>query len=433
MHQPSRSQKHSFHRSGIAVFILATVLAGLPGGCDKQEAAKHEQPEKKEGGGEETKSDEHKEEVTLSDRAVEKYGIRVEQAKQVTLAPTVVAPGRITFNTEAIAHVGVVMRGRVVDLKVKRGDRVKKGAELLIVESPELGEAQNDYLQKLTTLAIAKPSAELAKNAYQRLKGLYETSKGISLTDLEKREAELKTAEGALQSAAASVTASENKLHLLGMNQAAVEQLAKSKEIVPRYAVTAPIGGQITEREVTLGELVSPEKEAVLVIADTSTLWVVADIPEARLSEIQIGSPARVNVAALGGDVVKGAVSLIDPSLDQNTRTARVRIGVPNEAGALRPGMFAEVEVVARAKGDADAKAVLAIPEEAVQTIEGVTAVFTPVKGEPRTFAKHPVKIGRPVSGMVPVLAGLKDGDELVTAGSFILKADLGKEAVEED
>lgn len=429
---PSLQMSPRPRRSGIALIIVVASLAVFPFGCNKVDGDTST-AEKKEGADEEGKPDEHKDEVTLSERAVEKYGIRVEPAKQVTLAPTIVAPARITFNTEAIAHVGVVLRGRVVEVKVKRGDSVKKGQELLVVESPELGEAQSDYLQKRTTLSISKPSAELARNAYERAKGLYEGSKGISLTELQKRESDFKAAVGALQSAEASVTASENKLHLLGMNRAAVEELAKSKEIVPRYPVTAPIGGQVTEREVTLGELVSPEKEAIIVIADTSILWAVADVPETRLSEIQAGSPARVNVAATRAAVMKGVVSLIDPSLDPNTRTARVRIDVANEAGGLRPGMFAEVEITAGGESGGADKTVLAVPEEAVQTIEGTAVVFTPVKGEARTFAKHPVKVGRPVNGMVPVLAGLKEGEELVTAGSFILKADLGKSAVEED
>jgi cobalt-zinc-cadmium efflux system membrane fusion protein len=179
---------------------------------------------------------------------------------------------------------------------------------------------------------------------------------------------------------------------------------------------------------VTLGELVSPDKEALLVVADLSSVWVIADVPEAKLDDVSIGSAARVRVGA-GGGTLEGKLSYIAPSLDSATRTVQVRIVVPNPKGALRPGTFARADLTtgATSADGAAATPVLAVPEESVQTVEGKPAVFVPVEGEPNTFAARPVKHGRPVGGMVPIESGLKDGEQVVVNGAFILKADLGK------
>lgn len=417
-----KSRMNSRSPTRRAFASLLTLVLFAPG-CTNPAA----QDAKNESG--EAARDEHKDEVKLSPEAVARYGIRVAATTRQALTPTVIAPARVAFNADATAHVGVVLRGRVVELKAKKGDAIRLGDELLVVESPELGEAQSNYLQKRVALQVAKPAADLAKDAYERAKKLYDDAKGITITELQKREGDVQSADGALKSAESAVTAAANKLRLLGMEADALARLEQSGEIHPRYAITAPIDGQVTEREVTLGELVSPDKDALLVIADLKTLWVLADVPEARLAEIAVGSPAKVAVSAIGATPLEGKISLIDPALDPTTRSARVRIEVPNPSGDIRPGMFAQAEITA-ANPPAP---VLAIPDAAVQTVEGSAAVFVPVKGEPHTFAKRPVTVGGSVGGFVSVLAGLKEGDEIVTAGSFILKADLGKSAAHED
>jgi cobalt-zinc-cadmium efflux system membrane fusion protein len=369
-------------------------------------------------------SDKHHDEVKLTADAISKFNIKIGTAEEKTLMPTFVAPARVAFNAEAMAHVGAAVRGRATEIKVRVGDAVKKGDELITVESPELGQAQSEFLQKRTAVAVALAGVEPAKNAYERAKALYEKNEGIALAEVQKREADLKAAAGAHQSAVAAMTAAENALHLMGMDQDAVQALAKTTEITPRYSIRAPLDGQVIDREVTLGELVSPEKEALLILANMNTLWVLADVPEARLPEVAVGAKARVQVSALKGEGIDGTVSHIAPSIDPETRSGRVRIEVSNGHTPLRPGMFARVWISTAPK---DAKPVLAVPEEAIQTVEGEPAVFVRVEGEENTFAKRVVQVGNAVGGMVPVLSGLKPGDKLVVSGSFILKADLSK------
>jgi cobalt-zinc-cadmium efflux system membrane fusion protein len=369
--------------------------------------------------------DAHDDEVKLAAEAVTKYAIRVEPVTRRSLTATFVAPARVSFNANAMAHVGSAVKGRVAELKVQVGDEVKRDDVLLVVESPELGEAQSDFVQKRGAATAAAPVVESAKSGYERAKELYDQTKGISLTDLQKRETDYKAAQAALQMAQTAATAAANKLHLLGMDRTAVGQLAKTGEIKPRYALRAPLAGQVTEREVTFGELVGPEREHLLIIADMATLWVLADVPEARLKGLKKGAEARIALAALPDERVIGTVSFVAQTVDPATRTVKVRIEVQNGHGELRPGMFAKAEIASG--GEDKGESVLAVPDEAVQTVEGGPAVFVPVEGEENTFAKRSITVGKPVGGWVPVLSGLKEGARVVVSGTFILKAELGK------
>ena len=369
----------------------------------------------------------HNDEVTLSAAAVAHYGVQIAPAQLRTLKPTLLAPARVGFNTEAMAHIGSSLRGRAVEVKVRLGDAVKRGDTLLVIESPELGEAQIDFLQKRIAAQTAAPAVDLAKVVWDRAKHLLEQSQGISLTEVQKREAEYKAALAAQQAAEATAVGSENHLQLIGMSPASIDELAKTRRIAPRYSLQAPIDGHVVERDVTLGELVSPDREALMVLADTSTLWVLADVPEARLHEVAVGAKAWVIVGTSEAPRFEGQVAFVAPLVDVATRTAQVRIEVPAAALALKPGMFAQAEIVATHPANQEPAPMVAVPDQAVQTVEGGPAVFVPVKGEPNTFARRAVTVGPAVGGLVPILGGLKEGEEFVISGTFILKAELGK------
>lgn len=372
----------------------------------------------------------HADEVTLSGESIERYGVKVEEARFVVLRPTLHCPARVGFNTEAMAHVGSPLRGRVVEIKVRPGDEVRRGAELLVVESPELGQAQGEYLQKRSAAQSAGPRVELLRAAWDRARRLLEESEAVSVTEVQRREAEHHAAAADLRGAEAAEAAAENTLRLMGMDRAEIERLGATGEVVPRHPIRAPIDGRVVEREVTMGELVGPEREALLVLADTTTLWVLADVPEARLHEVGAGARAWIEIGPGGAHRMEGSVSFISPMVDAATRTVRVRIEVPSgdvERPMLIPGMFAQVEVVKPDPAGREPMPVIAVPAEAVQTVEGGPAVFVPVEGEPNTFAKRAVTTGPGVGGLIPILTGLDEGEAYVSSGSFILKAQLGK------
>lgn len=436
--------------TGAGVVVLLALLTGESGCKKHQEGDGHDHGTPKpaakadahaghdHGSGSKEEGDgAHADEVKLTPDAIGRYGIKDEAAQMWVLKPTVVTPARVAFNTEAMAHVGSPLRGRAVEVKVRLGDTVKAGQELVIIESPELGEAQADFLQKKTAVLTAGPAVDLSKIAWERAKGLYEQSQGISLTEVQRREAEHKVAIANVKAAEAAAMASENRLHLLGMKQSEVATLASTSEIAPRHAIKAAIEGQVVQREITLGELVGPDREAIMILADTRSLWVLADVPESKLMGIAVGAKAWITIGSTTGQSdgaaaprFEGTVSFIAPLVDPTTRTAQVRIDVPaslDNGLTLKPGMFAQAEIVASMPGGTDPAPVVAVPDEAIQTVEGGPAIFVPVAGEPNTFAKRAVTIGKPIGGLVPIYSGLVEGERFVIAGTFILKAELGK------
>ena len=367
---------------------------------------------------------EEADEVKLTAEAVKRTGIRLGIAKLQSLTAAITAPARVAYNEEAVAHVGSLISGRIIELPVRIGEIVKKGDIVAVIDSAELGAAQSDYLQDRTAAETARPAVELAKSAYDRAQQLYDQTQGISLTDVQTRQREYRTVQGELAAAEAGLLAATNRLQLLGMDEKSIKSLAESGTLDPTYHVRAPIAGRMIEREVTLGELVGPDKERLLMLADLSTVWVLADVPEAELGQIKEGAAVQINLTAAAGETFEGKVAHISPELDAATRSVRVRVEVSNADSKLRPGMFARAEIAAGTTND---EKVLAVLEGAIQNVEGEPAVFVPVEGEPNTFAKRAVGVGPAIGGLVPIFAGLKDGEKYVSIGSFVLKAELGK------
>jgi len=360
--------------------------------------------------------------IVLTPASLRANDIHVEIATRQELRPTFRAPAHVAYDQEGMAHVGSLVTGRVAELRVKLGDEVEKGDVLLVIESPELAEAQSEYLQRRSLAQTSALPIELAQDAYERAKGLYDQTQGIPLAEVQKREAEYHATQAALQAARTAEQAAENKLHVLGMNQKAVQRLGESGEIDPHFTVRAPIGGQVIEREVTLGELVGPEREALMVLADMSRLWVLADVHETR-----VGAPARVLLGFDQEHWCTGVVAFISPALDTRTRSAHVRIDVTDRHPDLRPGVFAQVEIESAPDAHTPPQAVVAVPESALQTVEGRSVVFVPVAGRAGAFSQRVLRLGPQAGGQVSVLSGLEAGESYVSRGSFVLKAELTK------
>jgi cobalt-zinc-cadmium efflux system membrane fusion protein len=375
-------------------------------------------------------SEGHADEVILTPEAIQQNGIRVEPVRKQKVGEALTVPGRVSYNTERMAHVGTPVQGRVAEIKVRLGDAVKKGDALLVIDSPALGEAQSDYLLKRTQAEVAGSTVEVTKPAAERAKRLLE-GKGIALGECQRREGEYKSALGAQKAAKSALTAAENTLHLYGMVQEEVNRLVRTGEVDPRYIVSAPLDGQVVKREVTLGEIVGPDRETLVTLADMNTLWVLADVPEGRISSIAIESAAIVTVEALGGRTLQGKVSYVAPELDKETRTVQVRVEIQDAKTGISPGMFAQVCLSLGQAGNPVPVETLAIPEAAVQTFEGGPTVFIEVAGEPGAFVSRRVEVG-PSNGLtVPILAGLEEGTRIVVDGAFVIKAELVKGVME--
>jgi len=419
---------------GVIVLVLAAAIyMAAPSGKvqaqhDEHAEAEHapqEHAHSAEGG------EAHEDKVTLTAEAIQQNGIRVEPARKQSLDEALTVPGRISYNMEQMAHVGTPIQGRVAEIKVKLGDHVEKGDALLIIDSPALGEAESDFLQKKTQVEVATSAIEVAKTAADRAKRLLE-GKGIALGEYQRREGEYKSASGAQKSAKSALTAAENKLHLYGVDQQEIARLVSTGEVNPRFSVRAPIGGQVIHRESTLGEVVGPEREALVTLADMKTLWVLAEVPENRIQRVALNSPASVALEALGDKGFKGKVSYIAPELSKETRTVQVRVEITDASAPISPGMFAQVHLALERTADAAAAGeTVAVPEAAIQTFENSPTVFIQAPAPPGTFAARPVKVGPSNGTSVPILSGLDEGTPIVVEGAFIVKAELAKGEME--
>ncbi len=181
----------------------------------------------------------------------------------------------------------------------------------------------------------------------------------------------------------------------------------------------APIDGSFTQRKSTVGELIGKDTE-IYTISDPADLWVLAEIKERDIAAVQVGQEAVFSVLAYPGETFHGQVVLLGNRVESDSRTLEVRIAVSNADGRLKPGMFADVEIATTAL-----QGVLVISDLALQTLEDEHIVFVALSDT--RFEKRTVRIGMEQRGRMQVLDGLKEGERVVTEGSFILKSELLK------
>lgn len=181
----------------------------------------------------------------------------------------------------------------------------------------------------------------------------------------------------------------------------------------------APIDGVIVERKSTVGELVGKDA-AIYTISDPADLWVLAEIKERDIGQVQIGQDAAFTVLAYADEKFHGKVTRISNTVGPESRTLEVRIETRNDDGRLKAGMFADVEITTSVARD-----VVLVPDAAVQRIDEDQVVFVPL--DANRFEKRVVKLGAAQGAMLQLLSGVKPGEKVVTAGSFILKSQLLK------
>ena len=202
--------------------------------------------------------------------------------------------------------------------------------------------------------------------------------------------------------------------------------LVQTPELVGKaLEIKAPIDGIITERNQGVGELVE-KTGAIYVISDPTDLWVLAEIKERDLAAVKVGQDASFTVLAYPENIFKGKVVRLGNKVEDQSRTVEARIEVNNADGRLKPGMFADVEIVTTVTKD-----VLVISDKALQSVEDGQIVFVAL-GEGK-FEKRVVKLGMEQHGRVQVLEGVKAGEKVVTDGSFILKSEMLKSEMEAD
>jgi Cu(I)/Ag(I) efflux system membrane fusion protein len=313
--------------------------------------------------------------VKLSQGKIQRTGVKSEPVARQPVRSVIRAPGAVQEDERRISVVALRFEGFVESVaNVTTGEHVHKGQPLMNVYSPALSSAAAEYLSAINAGATGK-----------ELKG------------------------------------ARRRLENLATPEQAIKDLERTRDISLSIPWLAPQDGEILERNAVNGMRAGPG-DVLFRIADHRLVWVLIDVAERDLAQVAVGTKVTVRPRALAGQTFAGAVALIYPHLNAQTRTARIRVEVPNPDEALRPEMYVDAEIETGTPGP-----VLVVPESAVLDSGTRQAVLID-KGQGR-FEPRAVKLGRRGDGYVEIRDGLAEGDAVVTSANFLIDAESNLKA----
>jgi cobalt-zinc-cadmium efflux system membrane fusion protein len=346
--------------------------------------------------------------VKVPPRLLEAGLLRAARAERRRVDAPITLTGEVRLDERRVAHVSPRVEGAVRRVHAALGEAVERGQPLVELESVELGEAESEHLAAQAALRVARANHD----RQERLR-----REGIS------SEREHLASRQELETAQIRARGAAEKLGRLGLGDAEVRRLAPGRGAGSGgLVVRAPAGGVVLEMHAVAGELVKPE-ESIVTVGDLSSVWVWADLHEdqlGRVLEAQGAARLRAEVAvkAFPDAAFPGTVDFVGPTMDERTRTVKVRIAAANPGARLRAGMFATVRIFLPG-----AEEVLAVPGSALLSDEGRSFVF--VRHDAEYWVRRPVEPGRRWGGWVAVKGGLAGGETLAGEGSFLLKSDV--------
>ncbi|MEH7828817.1 efflux RND transporter periplasmic adaptor subunit [Gemmobacter denitrificans] len=305
--------------------------------------------------------------VTVSPGKLQRTGVRTAEAVLAPLAATLRAPGIVVLDERRVSVISLRADAFIETVAdVTTGSTIAEGAPLVTLYSPEIAQAIAQFV-----------------------------------TDL---RAEGRPIDGARQ-----------RLENLGVPDEVIDRIAAEGRASVSIPIMAPRGGVVLERMAVEG-MMSEAGETLFRIADTSTVWVIAEVPEAALTDIVPGTEVRISFRGLAGDPMTGRIDTIYPEVDMMTRTGKLRIALPNPDGRLLANMFADVEIMLAGAP------VVQVPEGAVIDTGDRQVVILDL-GEGR-FRPEPVTLGRRGDGMIEIVSGVAAGDRVVSAATFLIDAE---------
>lgn len=329
---------------------------------------------------------------------VEVAGIATTAVVPRQFATTLEVVGQLQFNQNRYAKLSARGEALVLEAAVDIGDEVKKGQPLVVLASSGVGEQQS-------RLAAARARLEAAQATLGREQALAES--GISSKkSVDNARTETAAAQAELDAARAGLAAAG----------------AGTSGAGGRYVVTSPFDGTVVAREAVAGKSTSAE-EALVEVADLSTVWAVLEVPEDSAALVHRGQKVSLTLDTHAGAAREGSIDRVGASIDPRTRTVRARVDLPNEDRSLRAGSFvrARIEITGRRTG-------LLVPRDSIQLADGHTLVFIRIGAA--EFKPVAVELGSEVGNEVEVTSGLSAGAEVAVAGAFLLKAEILKDSL---
>lgn len=330
------------------------------------------------------------ERITLSERAKALARLRTTEVRRMADPSTEVRLlGRIVPDETTSKTITAWIGGRIDRLHVRvTGERVRAGQTIATLYSPEVLSAHQDLIAAKRQVDRMQAASEMARSAAQ-----------------------------------AALGAARDRLRLLGVPEERLAAMESEQQPARQMAIRSPFAGTVIERLATEGAYVTTG-EPLYRIADLSRVWVQLDAYERDLPALAVGQTVQVMVEALPDQSFEGRVAFIDPTVDPQLRTARVRVEVGNRQGRLRPGTFAQAVVQAQ-PGTATERP-LVVPHTTPLFTGRRSIVYVEVPHAERpTYEARIVRLGPRAGDVYPVVAGLVEGERVVTRGAFVLDADL--------
>ncbi|BAW22643.1 efflux RND transporter periplasmic adaptor subunit [Pseudomonas sp. FW306-2-2C-D06B] len=395
----------------IALLVAAMAALGLGGlawtgnlGQASNAQARHDDHgEDSHGHGAEKANEGHAEEghgeeegqLHLSIAQIEAAGVQLAAAGPRELGTAFSFPGEIRFDEDRTAHVVPRVPGVVEAVQAELGQAVKRGQVLAVIASQQISDLRSEQ-------QAAQRRLELARLTFQREQQLWQERISAEQDYLQARQV--------LQEAEIALANARQKVAAVGPAGAG-----------NRYELRAPFDAVVVEKHLSVGEVVDATSNA-FTLSDLSRVWATFAVAPRDLDKVVTGRNVTVSAPDLGAQV-EGKVNYVGSLLGEQNRAATVRATLANPNGAWRPGLFVNIAVSVERFN-----AAVVVPESALQTWEEQTVVFARTE---EGFEARPVKAGRRDAGQVEIISGLAAGTQVATAGSFVLKSELGKGSAE--
>ena len=331
------------------------------------------------------------ERITVPQNSPLRQKLTIEAVGEKEIQRTLVLPAVVEADPARLVKILPPLAGRIVQLKTQLGERVEFGQQLAILDSSDLSTAYADYDRAKALLALALKNRD-------RQRELSKIGGGAFKEQLQ-AETDYATAEVEFQRA-------EARLRQIGVD---TDTTNKSRMV----AISAPMAGSVIDMAVAPGAFWNDTTAALITLADLSTVWVTANVPEKDIAPITKGQDVEVTFAAYPGEVFKGHVLFVSDVVDPDTRRTKVRIAFRNPDTRLKPNMFANVTFLT------PKQMMPVVPTTALVLKNETDQVFVEV--EPWKFEERPVEVGFQEGNQAVIKSGLKAGDRVVVKGGVLL------------
>lgn len=374
-------------RQQLTVFTLLAALV-LAVGCNRAKSQESDQVGKKQAAVNPL-------EIKATPGLIQR--IRIGQPAWATVGASVTITAHVEVDEHTVTRVGSPVMGRISSLTAREGEEVRAGQLLAVLNSAGLTDGQLDFLKALS-------QKQLAQRAVERSLLLLK-AQVIGIAEVQRREAEV-------AQASAEVDAAGEELILLGMSATAIRELETTRKINSVSRILASMDGTVLDRKVTVGQVVQPA-DTVYEIAELSSVWLVADVPEQIAGNLFVGQAVEAEVAAFPGRAITGVLSFVSSTVNQETRTIRARMEMPNPKRKYKPAMLATMTL----KDQAQRQQV--IPVSAVVREENSEHLFVQMDAD--TFVLRPVQLGGEFGINRVLVEGVRSGEKIVVDGAFHL------------